>query len=703
MKKIWPKGMAAALWTRIRVNGRRSALIFVVTTTVASIALFSLYGDVIERLSFDLLTVVLPAKPPPEPEVEVLEMDEKSYTDLGQIYPNWDRSLHAKMLRKLKADGARMVVFDVLFADPTTPEADQDLSQAMKEHGQVAVAFITESQSGLAGMTPRFPIPLIRQAAFTNGLARPLPGKDWTVRRHFAETEVFPSLPWVAARMIDARTWEFWLSKKGNRRAPRWLRYYGNSGSIFPRRSYSDGLNQPSGFFKNKVVFIGGSPRTKAPGQEVDTFRTPFSIVNGEAAPGVEILATNFLNLVHDDWLHRVSSSSHFMVVLLVALVGGVVFPMLRPRTSLLSALGMIVICFGVAAWYFTARNIWFSWILFAGVELPVACVLANFLNRKVERPQPVPIAAPVEPAPVAGAAMAFKPTMAEQPLGGVSVPDHEVVRQVGRGAYGEVWLAKNAIGMYHAVKIIFRSKFPNEGPYEREFRGIQKFMPVSRSHPGFVHILHVGRNDAAGCFYCIMEAADDEKKGRQIDPEAYNPKSLGSELHARGRLPLGECLNIGVDLAAALGSLHEQKLIHRDIKPGNIIFVNGKPKLADIGLVTDVAEGLHKVSYLGTRGYIAPEGPGSAAGDIYSLGKVIYEASMGLDCEQFPRLPTSLVENADEHSPELLRLNEILLMACEPNPAERYQTAAELESDLRALREKLAGRMAVSQDGPAH
>src|SRR6267142_1755069 len=64
------------------------------------------------------------------------------------------------------------------------------------------------------------------------------------------------------------------------------------------------------------------------------------------------------------------------------------------------------------------------------------------------------------------------------------------------RGAYGEVWLARNAIGAFHVVKLVKRRGFPSDEPYEREFRGIQKFMPISRSHPGFVHILHVGRNE---------------------------------------------------------------------------------------------------------------------------------------------------------------------------------------------------------------
>ena len=94
-------------------------------------------------------------------------------------------------------------------------------------------------------------------------------------------------------------------------------------------------------------------------------------------------------------------------------------------------------------------------------------------------------------------------------------IPDHELLRCVGTGAYGEVWLARNAIGTYHAVKIVHYADFSNTETYAREFRGIQKYMPISLNHPGLVHILHVGRNDAGGYYYFIMEAGDDEATGQ--------------------------------------------------------------------------------------------------------------------------------------------------------------------------------------------
>ena len=63
------------------------------------------------------------------------------------------------------------------------------------------------------------------------------------------------------------------------------------------------------------------------------------------------------------------------------------------------------------------------------------------------------------------------------------AIPDHQLIRRIGGGSYGDVWLARNVMGTYRAVKIVYRKTFANERPFEREFRGIQKFEPISRSH----------------------------------------------------------------------------------------------------------------------------------------------------------------------------------------------------------------------------
>src|ERR1043165_5719231 len=104
-------------------------------------------------------------------------------------------------------------------------------------------------------------------------------------------------------------------------------------------------------------------------------------------------------------------------------------------------------------------------------------------------------------------------------------IPDHTLLCPIGRGAYGEVWLARNVMGAFRAVKVIQRSQFESARPYEREFAGIQRFEPVSRSSAGLVHLLHVGRNDAEGYFYYVMELADDALENPKT--EIRDPKEI--------------------------------------------------------------------------------------------------------------------------------------------------------------------------------
>ena len=276
-------------------------------------------------------------------------------------------------------------------------------------------------------------------------------------------------------------------------------------------------------------------------------------------------------------------------------------------------------------------------------------------------------------------------------------IADHELVRIIGCGGYGQVWLARSVTGTCRAVKVVYRSSFDSDRPYEREFAGIQRFEPISRLHESQVDVLHVGRNIAEGYFYYVMELADNANgaeppKGGApnalpraatypIFPENYAPRTLRSELERRGRLPFDACLEIALALTTSLEHLHKHGLIHRDIKPSNIIFVNGRPKLADIGLVTRADE---TCSIVGTEGYLPPEGPGAAQADLYSLGKVLYEIATGKDRRDFPALPEA--HSSAEEERRFLELNAIILKACQRNPVERYESAEQIHADLLLL-----------------
>ena len=257
-------------------------------------------------------------------------------------------------------------------------------------------------------------------------------------------------------------------------------------------------------------------------------------------------------------------------------------------------------------------------------------------------------------------------------------IPDHTLLRLIGRGSYGEVWLARNIMGAGRAVKIVRRASFDSERPFEREFAAVRRYEPASRMADGLVNVLHVGRCDADSLFYYVMELADDEH-GRPDDAD-YCPRTLRSVLTEQKRLPLADCMAVAQSLVQALASLHRTGLTHRDIKPSNIIFVNGRAKLADIGLVGDLGESR---SFVGTEGYIPPEGPGLPGADLYALGMVLYEMATGFPPSEYPRVPEEWMAAADGMEMEFV---EVVLHATEPNASRRYQVAGELQADLALL-----------------
>lgn len=273
------------------------------------------------------------------------------------------------------------------------------------------------------------------------------------------------------------------------------------------------------------------------------------------------------------------------------------------------------------------------------------------------------------------------------------TIPDHKLLRLIGKGSYGEVWIARNIMGTFRAVKIVYKQQFEDERPYQREFEGIKRYEPISRSHEGLINVLHVGQNETGDCFYYVMELADEANRdllpslgglhhiGGDVDFETYKPKTLRSEIKGRAGLSFEECVSISLSLCSGLAYLHNCGLLHRDLKPSNIIFVNGRPKLADIGLVSAVSD---PGSIVGTEGYMAPEGSSSIQGDIFGLGKVLYEMATGKDRRDFPQMPAEWLTNPACAS--LIEFNEVLIKACDTDSKRRYKTVEEMLGDIALL-----------------
>src|SRR5262249_36726756 len=93
-------------------------------------------------------------------------------------------------------------------------------------------------------------------------------------------------------------------------------------------------------------------------------------------------------------------------------------------------------------------------------------------------------------------------------------IPHHHLIRHIGSGSFGEVWLAQNLMRTWRAVKIVWRDNFKSDEDYSRERMGVTRFEPLSRKHEGLIDILQMGEMLEPVCFYYVMEVADDVTRG---------------------------------------------------------------------------------------------------------------------------------------------------------------------------------------------
>ena len=182
------------------------------------------------------------------------------------------------------------------------------------------------------------------------------------------------------------------------------------------------------------------------------------------------------------------------------------------------------------------------------------------------------------------------------------------------------------------------------------------------------------------GFYYYVMELADDRYGGREITPADYECRTLSTDKRDLGQLEMDSIAEVGLLLADALAHLHHHGLIHRDVKPSNIIFVDGVAQLADIGLVAAYGQR----TFVGTEGFVPPEGPGTPQADTYSLGMVLYELSTGRDRLEFPSVPADMSQVGDKK--KWRALNEVICKACAPEPRQRYPHADDMAEDLRRV-----------------
>jgi eukaryotic-like serine/threonine-protein kinase len=260
-----------------------------------------------------------------------------------------------------------------------------------------------------------------------------------------------------------------------------------------------------------------------------------------------------------------------------------------------------------------------------------------------------------------------------------------EVIEEVGRGGMGVVLRAVDAsLKREVAVKVLDPGLSKQKVARERFCREAQAAAKVA--HENIVAVHQVG-GEAAGVPYIVMQLV----KGQTLE----------SRLKIAGKLSVPEAVQVGIQAAAGLAAAHEHSLIHRDIKPANILIEDGtnKVKLTDFGLARAEEDAkLTRTGFVaGTPLYMAPE---QARGetvdmrsDLFSLGSVLYESLTGKPAFD-AKTPLMVLRRLTDEEHEPLHkvvpevpdwLEDIIDKLLEKDPKNRYQTALELESDLKA------------------
>jgi eukaryotic-like serine/threonine-protein kinase len=261
----------------------------------------------------------------------------------------------------------------------------------------------------------------------------------------------------------------------------------------------------------------------------------------------------------------------------------------------------------------------------------------------------------------------------------------YELHRRLGRGGMAEVYLARDQLlDRPVAVKVLFPALATDQGFVERFRREAQA--AANLQHPNIVSVFDWG--EANGTYFIVMEYVEG--------------MTLAELLRDEGRLHPDRAAEITADIAAALGFAHRNRVVHRDVKPGNVLITrDGGVKVADFGIARALSDSsdmnLTKTgSVMGTATYFSPEqargAPVDPRSDIYSLGCVLYEMTTGHP----PFAGDSAVAIAYKHvqenpmpprrfDPALPETLEAITLKClAKNPANRYPSAQDLRADIR-------------------
>lgn len=263
----------------------------------------------------------------------------------------------------------------------------------------------------------------------------------------------------------------------------------------------------------------------------------------------------------------------------------------------------------------------------------------------------------------------------------------YEIIRSVGEGGMANVYLALDTILNRKVAVKILRGDLAEDEKFVRRFQR-EAISASSLNDPNIVEVYDVGEDD--GKYFIVMEYVEG--------------KTLKQLIKKRGSLTLPEVIDIMLQLTSAIAHAHESYIIHRDIKPQNVIILeDGRVKIMDFGIAVALNAGelTQTNSVMGTVYYIPPEqangGKADVKSDIYSLGILMYELVTG----HVPFRGENPVEVAIKHMNEPLpsiceydpempqSIENIILKAAAKNPQNRYASAMEMHEDLKTALNK--------------
>jgi adenylate cyclase len=346
---------------------------------------FTTFGQLLENYGLDFLYVRRALQPPPA-NLLIVGIDEPSFQEFGQPWP-WPRRFHANLVARLKAAGARLIVFDVVFADPTNEKDDAELAAAIREAGNVILAEDLDivQDPHFSRMILVQPFKPLRQASLAHGLAAVTPDPDGVVRHFHLKVQGQKTLAAVAAQAFEpalrlAPDLSGLIAYTGPARSLDTVSYYQVLDPVHPL---------PAARIRDRIVLVGrmlgASP---APQARSDTFHTPYYSSTGQVASGVDIHGQIIHTLLSGRWgreLPAVGRLGLYVAVILGAAYG---LARLTPLVGLAVLGGLSLLILVGSAILFLGWNYWVPPILLVGGVAAVYSgnVLGHYLLEARER-----------------------------------------------------------------------------------------------------------------------------------------------------------------------------------------------------------------------------------------------------------------------------------------------------------------------------